>query len=203
MNKRKLHHFLVRLRKLSYIYVLVAFVVSLGISGFALRRNNLEVIRLRDEVLKVDEKNGDVERALKNLQHYVYGHMNTNLSTGTGIYPPIQLKYRYERLVAAEKARVSQINDKIYNEAQVDCERRMPGGSLSSRVPCVQAYIDSHGGVKEQPIPDALYKFDFASPQWSPDLAGWSLVASFLLAFLLVVRLLLELWLRSRLKHHL
>lgn len=179
----------------------------MALSAFALRQNNLTAIRLRNEVLKVDQANGDTEAALKKLRQYIYAHMNTDLASSTSVYPPIQLKYRYERLVAAEKARVDQANSNtVYNDAQKYCETNFPQSFFGAgRLPCIQNYIDSHPvkTVTEQPIPDALYKYNFASPAWSPDVAGWGLVLSGLFLFLFGVRLVLELWLRRQLKSHL
>jgi hypothetical protein len=58
-----------------------------------------------------------------------------------------------------------------------------------------------HHGQTPAPISAALYKFDFVSPNWSPDLAGWSLVLSalFLLAF--IVSFTLERTVKSKAKH--
>jgi preprotein translocase subunit SecF len=41
-------------------------------------------------------------------------------------------------------------------------------------------------GAKPANIPQGLYQFDFVSPTWSPELAGWSLVATiiFLIGFI-------------------
>jgi hypothetical protein len=36
-------------------------------------------------------------------------------------------------------------------------------------------------------IPEALYKFAFVSPRWSPDLAGWSMLVSLLSAVAFIV----------------
>jgi hypothetical protein len=199
MDKKHLHHLWVRLRQFGYGYFLVACLVTAVIAVLALRQNNITVLKLRDEVTMADQNNGDVESALRNLRLYVYGHMNTDLSSEGGIYPPIQLKYRYERLLATEKARVSAENAKIYNNAQNECEAKFPKGlSGSGRIPCIQQYVDSHG-IKEQAIPDSLYKFDFAAPTWSPDLAGWSIVAAVVFGVLAVVRFSLEYWLRQTL----
>ena len=202
MHKRQLHHWLVRLRPMSYWYFAALFVVS-GITGLlAMRQNNLTALNLRDKVLQVDKDNGDVEAALRELREFTYSHMNARLASDTGIYPPIQLTHRYDRLVAAEKARVQSANQDLYAQAQQVCEARIPQGLFgANRIPCIQNYIDTNGGpeAKEQPIPDGLYKFDFVSPAWSPDLAGWSLVACALAALLFVTRLGLELWLKSQL----
>ncbi len=201
MDKRSLHHIWKRLKPVSYWYFLIAFLISGFVAISALRQNNLRAIELRNEVNKVDEQNGDIEAALKKLREYVYGHMNSNLAGGDlAIKPPIQLKYRYERLVKAEQERVAAINGNLYSEAQADCERRFPASFFGAgRIPCVQEYVTTHGGVAEQPIPDALYKFDFVSPRWSPDLAGWSLVLSGLFLGLFLLRFGLERWFHAQL----
>lgn len=203
MNKRLLHHIWTKIRPFSHFYflALAALFLIIGIAG--MRQNNITALRLRDEVLKVDQQNGDVEAALRTLREHVYSHMNSNLSSGaSNIAQPIQLKYRYERLVKAEEDRVSSANEKIYNDAQVDCERRFPAGlSGSGRIPCIEAYVSSRNITPKQ-IPDGLYKFDFVSPMWSPDLAGISLLLTSVFLLLFFVRFLLERWMRSTLSHH-
>jgi len=202
MNKRHLHHLFVRLRPISFWYFVALFAVSGMVALFALRQNNLTALKLRDSVLEVDKTGGDVEAELKKLREYTYSHMNARLSSDSGIYPPIQLKYRYERLLAAEKQRAASADDNLYNEAQASCEARFPQGlSGGNRIPCIQQYIDANGKAesKEQPIPDALYKFDFVAPVWSSDLAGWSLVVAGVAALLLVTRLLGHWWLKHQL----
>jgi hypothetical protein len=166
----------------------------------AYRHNNLTAIKLRDQLLVVDQQNGDIETALRNLRSYTYGHMNANLSGGSNnIYPPIQLKYRYERLVAAEKAKTEAENSKLYTEAQNYCEQQVTSRVTINRVPCIQDYLSTHGAAIAKSINDDLYKFDFASPIWSPDLAGWSLAVTVILLIAYLVRLASEWWLRSRL----
>lgn len=200
MNARRLHYLLVRLRKIRYTYLVMAVGLSALIFILAYRQNNITALSLRDELLEVDKNNGDSEAALRKLREYTYGHMNAELTGGTNnIYPPIQLKYRYERLVQAEKERVNQANSKIYNEAQAYCERTLPSGVSRNRVPCIEGYVTSRNGQKEQAIPDGLYKFNFLSPAWSPDLAGWSLVLTLIFIVALVARWLTELWLKHRL----
>lgn len=170
---------------------------------FALRQNNLNALRLRDKVLKVDEQNGDVEAALRELRVYMYSHMNTSLSSPGGVYPPIQLKYRYERLVEAGLAKTSATNT-VYADAQKYCETTEPESFYGAgRLTCIRSYIERQPNqtqIKTPDIPDSLYKFDFASPRWSPDLAGWSIVVAFIFGLLFVVRFCLERWLRWSLK---
>lgn len=191
-----------RLRPISYWYFVVIFIVSSGVALVALRQNNIRALELRDKVLEVDKNNGDVESALRELREYTYSHMNARLSSDTGIYPPIQLKYRYERLVAEEKKKAEAGNDDIYNEAQKYCEATQPQGLYgANRLPCIRNYIDKNGGDKKpepRPIPDAMYKFDFVSPVWSPDLAGWSLVVAGVSLILLLTRIAAGAWLKHQ-----
>ena len=202
MNKRKLHHIFVKLRPISYWYFAIIFVVSGGVAAYTLRQNNLKALQLRDQVLAADKANNDVEAALRNLREFTYSHMNTNLASDTGIYPPIQLKYTYDRLVAAERARVESSNQDLYGAAQHHCETTEPESFFGAgRLDCVTRYIDQHGTEAAQPrtIPEDLYKFDFADPIWSPDLAGWSLVAAVVALLLLITRIIAQWWLKSQL----
>jgi hypothetical protein len=204
MNKRKLHHVWRKTQKLSYRYFLVGFVLWATIAVFALRNNNLTALKLRDEVLQVDQQNGDVEASLRALREFIYGHMNTSLASSTSVYPPIQLKYRYERLVEAEKAKAPQSNPTA--DAQAYCEANFPESFYGAgRLPCIQNYIDTHPIQEAAPpnIPDSLYKFDFASPRWSPDLAGWSIVLAGLFGLTFVISFVLERWMQTQMRSHL
>jgi len=196
MTKRHIHSIWSKIAFLSPWYLLAMAIISGLICVMALRQNNLNMVKLRNQVFAADKANGDTETALRNLREYIYSHMNTNLDSGNGIKPPIQLKYSYERLVDAEKKRVDAANAKIYNDAQKYCEQfishKVFGGASIS---CVQNYASTHG-LKQQPIPDTLYKFDFVSPAWTPDLAGWSMVVTILLALLFIIRLGLEKWVK-------
>jgi len=203
MDKRHLHHVWRKLRPInSWIFLGLAVLLT-AISVYAMRQNNLVAIRLRDVVIEADKQNGDVETPLRALREHIYSHMNASLSSGTGVQQPVQLKYRYDRLVAAEKARVEGANGDVYAQAQAECERQFPAGvSGSGRISCIEQYISSHGGTTENTIPDALYKFDFVAPRWSPDVAGISLVLAVICFLLFVVRFTLEKWLNHRLHAH-
>lgn len=135
------------------------------------------MVSLRDKVIQADQANGNTEEALRNLRIYVYSHMNTNLVSGqNSIKPPLQLKYSYDRAQSDEQARVTTEKSKIYTDAQDYCQKQLPQSfSGGPRVPCITSYVTSHN-VKANLVDSSLYKFDFTSPTWSPDLAGWSLV---------------------------
>ncbi len=66
-----------------------------------------------------------------------------------------------------------------------------------NRVPCIEQYVQDHPDQKATPIPPELYEFAFATPVWSPDLAGWSMAAAILCAILFVVTFAVR-WLLRR-----
>jgi len=187
------------IRRVPYWVFLTLFILSASFTVYAFRNNNQTMIDLRDEVYAADKNAGDVELALNDLRAYVYGHMNTDLSSGdSAIKPPIQLKYTYERLLAAEQKRVEEINAKVYTDAQNYCQAQNPDSfSGGPRVPCVEQYVTSHG-TEPVPIAASLYKFDFISPSWSPDLAGWGLILSAVLFMLSVASFLVDKMVRAR-----
>jgi len=180
-----------RIGRVAYSTWLYLFIITAIVCVLALRHNNQEMAKLRTAVYAADKSNGDVNTALNNLRRYVYAHMNTSLSSGnSNIKPPIQLKYTYQRLYDTQFNQVEAANQKIYTDAQNYCQSIDQAYFGTTRVPCVQNYVINHGvKAADINIPAGLYEFDFVSPAWSPDLAGWSLVASTVLgaAFLLKV----------------
>lgn len=197
MDKRYLHHLWTKVRPIRPWYFLILAGLLLGLGVVGLRANNLEMANLRNEVYTADKNGVGVQLVLQNLQVYVTSHMNTDLSSSPNApYPPIQLAYTYDRAVVAAGKRATDFNTKIYTDAQHYCEKVDSTDFYgTNRVPCVQQYIRNHG-VSLPTIPDSLYKFDFVSPWWSPDLAGWSLVLVVLSLLTFVVTVCIRWWLR-------
>jgi hypothetical protein len=179
MTKAYWHYIWTKLRVIKPWYFFAAFLLFGLLSVYALRANNLHMAQLRSAVYAADKNNGNVTQALQNLRAYVGSHMNTNLSGGpNAVYPPIQLKYTYDRLITAKSAQTADYNSQIYTQAQRYCEATIPTGfSGSYRITCIEDYVTTHNASPTY-IPSDLYKFDFYSPRWTPDLAGWSLVLS-------------------------
>lgn len=202
MASKKVKEIWQRLKIVNTWYFLGLFVICLIVGVVGVRQNNLKSIELRDAVIEADKQDGDVESALRDLREHMYSHMNASLSSST-LRQPIQLKYRYDRLLEASKGS-STDSQKVYADAQAYCEQRFGAGNLrDGRVPCVQQYIDEHSSQPEQApeIPEALYKFDFVSPTWSPDLAGWSLLLAGIFLALFLIRFLTERWFKAQYKN--
>jgi hypothetical protein len=195
MDKRKFHHLLTKIVRIKPRYFLIIFILSGLVCIFALRSNNQTMLKLRYNVYQADQQNGNVEAALQQLRAYVYDHMNTNLASGPNpVYPPIQLKYTYQRLQQAAQSQADAINAQIYTDAQNYCQQQNSASfSGRTRVPCIEAYVQSHG-VQPTQVPTALYEYDFESPAWSPDLAGWTLVLSVVALILFIVSYVLQRW---------
>ena len=162
------------------------------------------MVRLRDTVIEADKTGQGLNDALSALREHVYFHMNTDLTSGdNAIYPPIQLQHTYERLTEGEEDRVAAVNQKVSEDAVKVCEKRFGAGQLrDGRVKCVQDYITANSIKVEDEVPKELYQFAFVSPRWSPDLAGFSLVAAVFFLIMFLVRFGLEKWMRHELKVH-
>ena len=194
--------------KMRHIVTVWGFLLLAVISGFvtlnAYVANSKEARKRYETLLAVDKAGGDVEKSLFQLRSYIYSHMNTTIGSPTGVKPPIQLKGTYDRLVAAEKARVTTAkanNAGLYTTAQQVCEKLIPDGlSGRGRIPCITDYVTKHSQSEtEQTIPDGLYKYDFAAPLWSPGLAGYGIITT----TVLLVIFLFRYYSYSRARHHL
>lgn len=174
--------------------LVVVFVIFVVTSIVALRQNNLQMVKLRSAVYTADANNTDIELALRDLRTFVYGHMNTNLRAGsTSSEPPIQLTNQFSRIVAAEQAKLAAKGNanQVYAEAQAQCNAT----PIAERPTCIQEYVIQNGGnYFELNLPaKELYTFDFVSPKWSPDLAGWAIVGAVISGLLLAFSVLGEL----------
>ncbi|HET7528733.1 MAG TPA: hypothetical protein VFJ84_00695 [Candidatus Saccharimonadales bacterium] len=166
---------------------LALFVAAAVICMFSLRHNNQTMVKMRNDVYAADKNGGDVNAALNDLKNYIFAHMNTSLDSGSNIKPPIQLKYTYQRLYDARYNQLQAANQKIYNAGKKACPG-LANGYDPDRLACIENYAVRHGvRGADINIPAGLYEFDFLSPAWSPDLAGWTLLLSavFLIAFIL------------------
>jgi hypothetical protein len=202
MNKRNIHHALVVLRQLQVKHLVILLAVLVMASVFFLRQNNLHMIERRNLVVRADEQNKDIPQAITNLRNYVASHMNTGMGD-KGVY----LEHSYQRSYEAAVTQAAQgatAGATIYRQADQDCQSKFPKASgFSAYVQCVTDKVGSSGiptGPITPPSSD-LYRFNFVSPAWSPDVAGFTLLLAVLLALLLVGRLLLVWTLYGLLKY--
>jgi len=188
--------------------LIILLLVTL-VAGTLLRMNNLGMIERRNAVLAADEK-GDAaatKTALVELQRYMASHMNTTLNGG------LYLSHSYERDRAAAldaATGTTNPNSAVYQQASIECRSRFQGGVASFRNDYVQCVIDKVSTLSQGEDPTAglklprasSYRFDFASPSWSLDLAGLSVAIGALIIVVILARLVtlgvLHLLLRRR-----
>lgn len=164
-------------------------------SAFFMRQNNLRMIELRNLVMQADEQNKDIPAALNNLQSYIATHMNTSMGD-RGIY----LEHSYQRAYDAAVQKAAQggsASAVTYQQADKACQDLFSKtSSFPAYIQCVTDKVAASGAAAD-PIasiqaPSAdLYRFNFAAPVWSPDVAGFTLLTAMLVAAIIAFRLTL------------
>lgn len=178
------------------LFVLLSLAIFFSIlSVISLRANNIQMLKLKEAVILADEQGVPIEQPLTELRNFVFSHMNTQMRDQSSTEPPIQLVNRFNAYLAEQQEKLKQQGKpNIYAEAQAQCER--PNVSIVQRANCIQAYVVENS-VPQAEIklpPKEFYTFDFASPTWTPDLAGISLVISIFLWSALFIVLLLKIF---------
>ena len=206
---RTLRHRLKAISRLRTWQLLVLLLMMTLVSATLLRLNNLGMVERRAAVISADEK-GDraaIKTAIVDLQAYISQHMNTSLTGG------LYLAKTYERdRDAALSAAESTTNpaSAIYQQASIECRARFHGGVASFRNDYVQCVVEKVGSLSPQADPTAglklpkadAYRISFASPVWTPDIAGLSVLVCALLILTIIVRFVTLIVLRLLLKRH-
>lgn len=208
LDKRKLQYHLSRMRRAKMWQLFVILFFGLLIAVTLLRLNNIGMVERRQSVITADEK-GDqqqVHAALIELQHYISGHMNTAMANG------VYLSKAYERdrdaaLTAA--ADTNNPNSSAYQKASIECRARWQGGVESFRNDYVQCVIEKVSTLSSAQnltssinLPKAdSYHYDFASPHWTPDLAGFFVLVCAVIVLIILTRIITMIVLRAFIKH--
>ncbi len=156
--------------KSRYIFI-IALIFALT-SIVALRFNNKKALVLASQIQNKDALSVDVKTDIAKLQQFVIKHMNSSVK--------VELSASYERAVTKAKAGNVDINGDLYAQAQAECDRQGIGSVAQAQ--CVKQYLDARvsPGTNTQPVvlPErSSFIYSFAAPNWTPDIAGFSLVA--------------------------
>lgn len=192
-NTRSVRRSIRQLQRVKTWQLIIVLVLLLFLTATFLRLNNIGMVQRRDAVIAAD-KQGDpsnTQNRLVDLQRFVAGHMNTG---GNMVY----LEHQYERdsaaivkqVASANNAEKEVINKKVddickpqfsgYNQGYVDCFARE-----------YAKYAPSSDPITTVKMPDPeKYRYVFAAPLWSPDFAGFSLLASVLVVVVIIIRLI-------------
>ncbi len=204
-DKRRVERNIKQLQRIKTWQLVILFILSCFVSATFLRLNNIGMVERRAAVLSADDA-GDkaaIVNRLYDLQRYVSAHMNTDLGQGV----TLESSYKRDYLAAQDAAaNDSNPNGNIYKKAQQVCAPQFTRYSyayLQCTTGELAKYPAASDPVSVVKMPtQATYRHDFASPLWSPDFAGWSVLVSLVLAVMIIVRLVAIGILRAVLHRH-
>lgn len=205
-DKRNIRKNLKRIETVKTWQLIILLILSLFVAATFLRLNNTGMISRRNAIQGID-KTGDIQDTtsrIYDIQRYAAAHMNAD----TGVF---YLQEEYDRdvkaAVAAASGDASTGDNSPQAKADAICNPNLQvhGYSLAYQN-CMLDQLSKQGQVVDPSsikMPDpALYRYSFSSPLWSPDFAGWSVLASLLLAVAIVVRAIAWAILKLLLKRH-
>lgn len=204
-DKRRVKQSIKQLQRVKTWQLVILLILASFVAATFLRLNNIGMVERRAAVLSSDDagdKQATVNR-LYDLQRYVSAHMNTDM--GDGVY--LETSYKRDTQAAYDNAAAANNpNGNIYKKAQDVCAPQFSRYSYAylqcttgelAKYPAASDLLDS---VK---LPRAdSYRHVFASPLWSPDFAGWSVLVCLALAAMIAVRLIALVALRAVLHRH-
>lgn len=143
-----------------------------------LRMNNVRMIERKEAVLAADRSGdlGMVTERLHDLQEYSLKHMNA--STGQ-VFLENAYRRKIDQLINdAKKTIDSQQGQNAYKTAAEVCDRRFRGYS-QAYAECFLAEVNKQSSTAPNPVEiktlsPNTYIHSYASPYWSPDLAGFA-----------------------------
>lgn len=191
-DKRTIRRELHQLGKIKTWQLVILLILCAFVAATFLRLNNTGMVERRN-ALEGADKSGDansITARLYDLQRYSASHMNA--STGA-----VYLQESYNRDARKAMAGTSTAGGSQSPQAKADaiCNPQLHthGYSLEYQN-CMLNELTKAGQVVDPsglklPSP-ALYRYNFISPVWSSDFAGWSLVVCALILLVIIVRLI-------------
>jgi len=204
VNKKKLKFELKRLQDIKTWQLVILFILSVFVAATFLRLNNIGMVERRTAVMTADTAGDDTvtQNRLYDLQRYVTSHMNTSM--GKGVY--LESSYKRDVEIAyTEASKDSNPNGNIYKTVQEVCAPKFTTWSYAY-IKCstdeLAKYPASSNLVSSVNLPKAeTYLHVFASPLWSSDFAGWSVVVSGVILIMIILRFIGVIILRMLLKY--
>ena len=174
------------------------------------------------EVTSQDEIDNNLKQTISDLKKYTDSHIIVNfiekngqntLVFGTG---PFYLENQYNRKATAALAEAekklketgdSNPNGNVFAKAMESCKPQAIANGWAWNSPgylnCMTSIINSYPTTDQITTsltakipPTSLYRYDFSSPVWAPDLAGFSLLLCIFLTLIIIGRFLIFLAIR-------
>lgn len=205
VDKRQIKQSIKRLQRIKTWQLVVVLILMIFVSATFLRLNNVGMIERRNAVINADETGDDqvTRNRLYDLQKYVSTHMNTDM--GKGLFLTGARKRDAENAYA-RAASDSNPNGNIYKKAQDVCAPQFTNYSyayLQCTMNELSKYPESSDLINEVQLPPAeAYLRIYNSPLWSPDFAGWSVVACVVILIMILARVTGVIILKIFLHHH-
>ena len=207
VDKKQVKKSINRLQRLKTWQLLILLIMSVVLSATFLRLNNIGMSERRAAVVNADTTGNDevTKSRLVDLQNYVSAHMNTDM--GKGVYLEASYKKDVKSIYDAASNDYNP-NGNIYRKAQDVCAPKFTTWStayIQCTVNELAKYPASSNLIDSVELPDPnIYLHVFASPLWSPDFAGWSVLMSAAILTMIIARLtsvgLLKMMLKFRYK---
>lgn len=190
-DKRQIRKSIKNLQRIKTWQLVILLILMMFVAATFLRLNNVGMIQRRDAIHAADEA-GDqdaIQARIFDLQRFSAAHMNADSGA-------VYLQGQYDR--DAEKAiqnssQQSGANATLNAQAEAVCRPRFSGYSQAYLI-CFVEELSKHPGSDKlpevKPPNPALYRYSFVSPIWSPDFAGWSVLACIVLVVIIVARLI-------------
>ena len=205
-NKKQIRTALKKISMLKTWQLIILLILVLFIAATALRLNNVGMDQRREGVYSADEAGDEdiIHQRLLSLREYSSSHMNAN----TGAFV---LKNQYDRdsqralADAQNKSEESESpNGNIYKKAAEVCDPQFSGYS-QAYMQCFMNELNKYpesGAVSDSVVlPTAeLYQYDFASPIWTPDIAGWTVLLAIIISVVIITKITLTVVLSMFLK---
>ena len=203
-DKRQIRKELRQLRRVKTWQLVILLILAGFVTATFLRLNNTGMIERRNAVEGAD-KAGDAQSTtsrIYDLQRYVAAHMNAS----SGVF---YLQETYNRDVktamSGETSSAGADSPQANDDAICNPNLQTHGYSVAYQE-CMLNELTKAGQVVDPsslklPSP-ALYRYNFISPIWSPDFAGWSLIVCAVLVTLIIGRLISVAVLRYLLRRH-
>ena len=204
VNKKQVRWSLKHLQYVKIWQLVILLILSGFISATFLRLNNIGMVERRSAVLAADNI-GDaraIENRLYDLQRYVSAHMNADL--GKGVFLESTYNNDRNKLVAAAANDINP-NGNIYEKAQTVCAPQFSHYSFAY-TQCtlneLSKYQSSGNLASSVKLSPNTYVYNFTSPLWSPDFAGWSVVVFVVILIMILVRITGVVILKLLLRQH-
>jgi hypothetical protein len=204
-DKRRVRRSIKDLQYVKTWQLVVLLVLAAFLAATFLRLNNIGMVERRAAVIAADES-GDRDQLIQrlyDLQQYVAAHMNTDM--GKGVYLETSYNNDYQKWQQSAYGEGNP-NGNIYQRAEAICAAQFASSSAAF-IQCTTSEIAKYPAASD-PASDGSapradsYRHVFASPLWSPDIAGWSVVVCIVLVLLIITRLVTLGILRLMLRRH-